>query len=81
MSDLLSNLPLIIFLIVLVNYMVGVFFIVYHLTKFGLDLKTRVIAVVFLVGLAALLFLNFSFFFKIDWPELFNDYLSFPKII
>lgn len=81
MSDLLSNLPLIIFLIVLVNYMVGVFFIVYHLTKFGLDLKTRAIAMVFLAGLAALLFLNFSFFFKVDWLELFNDYLSFPKII
>lgn len=81
MSDLLSNLPLIIFLIALVNYMVGVFFIVYHLTKFGLDLKTRFVAMVFLAGLAALLFLNFSFFFKIDWLELFNDYLSFPKII
>ncbi|MBI2003590.1 MAG: hypothetical protein HYS78_01285 [Parcubacteria group bacterium] len=72
MNELLINLPVLIMLAVLVNYMVGAFFIVYHLAKFGLDIKTKVLTTVFLSGLAALLFLSFYFFFKIDWQEIYQ---------
>jgi len=61
--------------------MAGAFFIVYHLVKFGLDLKTRIITAIFLAGLAVILSSNFYLFFKIDWPKFFNDYFIFPKII
>lgn len=74
--EFLTNLPLIVFLIILVNYMAGAFFITYHLWKFGVDLKTRTLMVVFLAGLAALLFLNFLFFFKIDWVEVIFQYFN-----
>ena len=72
MNELLTNLPLLVFLIITVNYMVGAFFIVYHLTKFGLDSKTRILTIIFLSGSAVFVFLSFYFFFQIDWQELYQ---------
>lgn len=72
MTELPFNLPLILFLIFLVNYMTGAFFIVYHLSKFAIDAKTKTIMVVFLFGLAFLISFSFYFFFEIDWIETFK---------
>lgn len=76
MNELLANLPLLAFMLVVVNYMAGAFFIVYHLTKFGLDSKTKILTAAFLAGSAVLLFLNFYSFFQIDWQKLIFKYLN-----
>lgn len=72
MTELLFNLPLLLFLVFLVNYMTGAFFIAYHLSKFGIDAKTKMVMVVFLFGLAFLISFSFYFFFEIDWIEIFK---------
>lgn len=72
MTELLFNLPIVLFLVFLVNYMTSSFFIVYHLSKFGIDAKTKAIMVVFLFGLAFLISFSFYFFFEIDWIEIYR---------
>lgn len=72
MTEFIINLPIVLFLVFLVNYMTDAFFIVYHLSKFGIDAKTKAIMVVFLFGLAFLISFSFYFFFEIDWTEIFQ---------
>lgn len=72
MNDLIVNLPLIVFLVFLVNYMTKAFFISYHLSRFGIDVKTKTIMIVFLFGMAFLISFSFYFFFEIDWIETFK---------
>lgn len=67
MNELILNLPFLLFLVFLVNYMTGAFFIVYHFSRFGIDAKTKAIMIVFLFGLASLISSSFYFFFEIDW--------------
>ena len=76
-----TNLPLAIFIIFLAGYVINSLFIIYHLLKFGLDYKTKLLAFVFSVGLILLITLNFQLFSKIQWNEFINEYLSLPKII
>lgn len=57
------------------------FFIVYHLLKFGIDFKTKVLAAVFVIGFAVFLGSSFLLFLKIGWPELINEYLTIPKTL
>ena len=75
MTDLILNLPLLLFLIFLVNYMTGAFFIAYHFSKFGIDTKTKAIMIVFLFGLAFLISFSFYFFFEIDWNDIFINFI------
>lgn len=72
MTELILNLPLLLFLIFLINYMTGAFFIAYHLSKFGIDGKTKTVMIIFLFGFAFLLSFSFYFFFEIDWVRLVN---------
>ena len=81
MNELLTNLPLLIFLVVVINYSVGVFFIVYHLVKFGLDYKTKVLAAFFLIGSSLLILFNFYLLSRVNWAEFIYEYLPFQKII
>lgn len=66
------DLPLIIFVIFLIGYSVNALFVVYHLLKFGLDYKTKVLAIIFSSGLALLIFINYQLFSKIQWSEIFK---------
>jgi hypothetical protein len=70
MTDLIAKLPLIAFLAFIIDYLINAFFIVFHLLKFGLDYKTKILFVFFLSGLALLFPLVFYFFFRIDWTQL-----------
>lgn len=81
MNNLITNLPIIIFIIFLLGYAINSLFIVYHLLKFGLDYKTKLLAFVFSAGSILLIILNFRLFSEIQWTEFFYEYLSFPKII
>lgn len=81
MNPILANLPLAAFWIVISGYLLGSVFIVYHLIRFGIDYKTKIVTLAFLAGLFALLSLNFYLFFKVDWTEFFDlinslDYLK-----
>ncbi len=81
MSGLITNLPLVIYILFLAGYLINALFVVYHLLKFGLDYKTKLLAFIFSVGLILLIIVNFRLFSKIEWAELIYEYLSFPKII
>lgn len=81
MNGLITNLPLVIFIIFLIGYIISSLFVVYHLLKFGLDYKTKLLAFVFSIGSIFLIIVNFQLFSKIQWLELIYEYLSFPKVI
>lgn len=70
MNDLVIKLPLITFVIFLTGYSINGLFIIYHLLKFGLDYKTRVLAIIFSSGLALLIFINYQLFSRIQWLEI-----------
>jgi len=81
MNDLIIGLPLIIFIIFLISYSINALFVVYHLLKFGLDYKTKVLAIIFSAGSALLIYADFYLFLKIQWAKLIYEYLSFSKIL
>lgn len=69
MNDPFVNLASIIFIIFLIGYSINVLFVVYHLLKFGLGYKTKILAIVFSFGSALLIFLNYYLFSKIQWDR------------
>lgn len=81
MNNLIINLPLAVFVIFLMGYAINSLFVVYHLLKFGLDYKTKLLAFVFSAGSILLITLNFRLFFEIQWIKFIYEYISFPKII
>ncbi|MBI4117313.1 MAG: hypothetical protein HY451_01370 [Parcubacteria group bacterium] len=81
MNGPITSLPLIAFAVFLVLYSINALFIVYHLFKFGLGYKTKVLGVIFSSGSVLLIFFNYYLFSKIQWAELIYEYLSFPKIL
>ena len=81
MNELLTNIPFAILIITLGYYLISSLFIIYHLLKFGLDYKTKILAAVFLAGSTLLIFLSFYLFFKVEWTEFIYEYLPFPEII
>lgn len=81
MKDLIADLPLVIFIIFLMGYTINSLFIIYHLLKFGLDHRTKLLAFIFSAGSIFLIIVNFQLFSKIRWIELIYEYLPFPKII
>jgi len=81
MSNPITNLPLAIFIIFIISYAINSLFIVYHLLKFGLDYRTKLLAFVFSIGSILLILVNFQLFSEIQWTEFIYEYLSFPKII
>ena len=72
MNSLIANLPLTILIIFLMSYVVNSLFIIYHLFRFGLDYKTKLLAFIFSIGLIVLIFVNFQLFSKIEWPGIFK---------
>lgn len=81
MTDLFKNIPLLVFIFVIINYLIGALFIAYHLLKFGLDYKTRVLTIVFLAGSVILIFFNFYLFFRVDWSRFIYEYLPLPETL
>ena len=64
--------PLAIFIIFLIGYAINSLFIVYHLLKFGLDYRTKILAFVFSIGSILLITVNFQLFSEIQWLEMFK---------
>jgi len=81
MNGLIADLPLAILSIFFIGYIINSLFIIYHLLRFGLDYKTKLLAFIFSVGSILLITVNLRLFFKIEWTEFIYEYLSFPKII
>ena len=69
MNSLMANLPLVIFILFLTGYLIKASFIVYHLLKFGLDYKTKILAIVFSFGLALLILISYRLFSEIEWTK------------
>ena len=64
-----------IFLIILLLliYVVASFFITYHLVKYGYDTKTKLLAVVFSIGVIALIIAFLLQYQSVDFPTLFSE--------
>lgn len=71
------NLPLLIFLLVIIFYIIGAIFIIYHLARFGIGKAPKNLIIFFLIGSVILLILNFAFFSSIDWGELVKKQVIF----
>jgi len=80
MNGFLANLPLVIFILFLGGYLISALFIVYHLFKFGLDYKTKVLAIIFSSGLVLLISINYYLFSKIQWDR-YIDISIFRNIL
>ncbi len=72
MNNLTTNPPLVLFIIFLIGYAINSLFIVYHLLKFGLDYRTKILAFVFSIGSILLITVNFQLFSEIQWLEMFK---------
>ena len=68
----ITNLPLTIFIIFLIVYAVNSLFVIYHLLRFGLDYKTKLLAIIFSVGSILLITVNLRLFSGIEWPGIFK---------
>lgn len=69
MNSLIMNLPLALLIVFFINYSIRSLFIIYHLLKFGLDHKTKALAIIFSAGSAFLIYVNFYLFLKIEWDR------------
>lgn len=70
----LSGIPIlpILFIFIFCFYWIYSFFIVYHLVRFGIGVKPKIIAFIFLMG-AFLLFATFVYAAaSTDWTDLFS---------
>lgn len=85
--NFISNFPVlpVIFAVTFLIYWIYVFFIIYHLTRFGVGLKPKIIAFVFFMG-SALLFMQLIYSFnQIDLGTVIGDFnpdllLKLPSI-
>ena len=85
--NFVSNFPVlpVIFAVVFLIYWIYVFFIIYHLTRFGIGQKPKVIAFIFFMG-SAFLFMQLIYSFnQIDLRVILNNFnpdylLKFPSI-
>lgn len=70
MNSLIADLPLIILILFFIGYTINSLFIIYHLLRFGLDYKTKLLVFVFSIGSIFLIIANFQLFSKIQWAQL-----------
>lgn len=73
------NLPMISFLlfaIVFVAYFIYCFFIIYHLTRFGVGAEPKAVALIFFIGVIILLPPAAIFFSKMDAIAAFSVFIS-----
>lgn len=71
--ELLSSLPTIIFLIAVVAYWIGAFIILYHLIRFGIGSRPKMIAFIFFIGSVVILLFVATLFFSSNVVHLFNN--------
>ncbi len=84
--NFVSNFPVlpVIFAIVFLVFWIYVFFIIYHLTRFGIGTKPKIIAFIFFIG-SAFLFMQLVYSFnQIDFKTILGNFnpdslLKFPK--
>lgn len=85
--NFVSNFPVlpVIFALTFLVFWIYVFFIVYHLTRFGISTKPKIIAFVFFMG-SAFLFMQLIYSFnQIDLKTVLGDFnldylLKFPAV-
>lgn len=75
MIEFIDRLPLVVLIVFIVVYSVRALFIIYHLLKFGLDYKTKILALVFSMGSVLLIVFTYNLFSKIQW----NEYIDISK--
>ncbi len=76
MFSLFSNgvtISLVIFLIILAIYLWYGFSIIYHLIRFGVGVKPKILALVFFLGSFVLFTILLALYRQIDWPEIFQN--------
>ena len=64
------------FALLFLGYWLFAFFIVYHLTRFGIGSKQKIMALVFFVGSACLFLLVATTYYQVELPQ-FNNWEDF----
>jgi hypothetical protein len=67
-----STVSLVGFVIMLAVYLWYTFAIIYHLLRFGIGIKPKLLAFVFLVGSFVLFLMTVNAYSKVDWPSLLS---------
>lgn len=86
-SSFISTFPIlpVIFGLVFLIYWIYAFFIIYHLVRFGIGTKPKIIAFIFFIG-SAFLFMQLIYLFnQVDLKTVLNNFnrdylLKFPKV-
>ncbi|MDD5146657.1 MAG: hypothetical protein PHN39_02870 [Candidatus Pacebacteria bacterium] len=73
-----SLISLIGFLVILILYLWYTFAIVYHFVRFGVGVRPKVLAFVFLVGSFILFVLMVDAYFTVDWTSLIETIITPP---
>jgi len=66
----MGNVFLILFLIILALYLLYVFFIIYHLIRFGIGSLPKILAFIFLIGSFFFFLLAIAAFSQVSWDEI-----------
>lgn len=64
------NLSLILFIIALIIYIWYSFAIIYHLIRFGIGVKPKMIALIFFIGSLVLFTLTIAVYKQVPWSEI-----------
>ncbi len=65
LDQLFSRLPLIVFLATMLIYWIGAFIVLYHLIRFGVGNRTKILALVFFAGSMVLVLVMFTTYLTI----------------
>lgn len=76
-SNLLEIIPFVIFIAIIIGYLIGFSFIIYHLVKFGIGIATKFLAIAFTVISIILLTLLIKSYLSLDLKALFQSLFNF----
>jgi hypothetical protein len=63
------NLPLIALFVVMIAFAINAFFIVYHLTRFGIGTSPKIVAFVFVIGCMFMVLIMIALFVHLKLPS------------
>ncbi len=76
---MLNQIPLILLFIILAINLWYVFAIIYHLIRFGIGAKSKILALLFFIGSIVFLLIVFTFFNASDWPNILSKIIIILK--
>lgn len=70
------NISLILFFVILAFYLWYTFSIIYHLTRFGVGKKPKILALIFFIGSFILFTITLSTYSRVNWKEILQYFFK-----